>query len=296
MRLILFLLLLGTFCELSYQIGFARPAFVVPLKAGGSPNMLWKIGDVERIEFDTPWLEYTIEFWQQSLLGGGARLASKPVYQLISPETRGQELPQVINWTVTTDEFDINDSPTFFFWLKEIRDSKDKKPARQSSAYFNITETPADTSPTTNQFPSTASTATSTTSSEAYLPSSSTSNVSVNQPTATKNNEPSVTASGQRSSNQQSMDLSTGATLSIGAGVGVISLAAIACTVMLFLNRKKGGRTPGSGSGVLSIPTFPNQTQQQQYQRQQSILPPPYGMAETFTANEPPKESTPYYI
>lgn len=97
MRLVPLLLLLGTLCELSYQIGFARPSFVAPLKTGSyGANMVWGIGDVERIVFDTPWPEYKIEFWQQSLIAGRALLASKPVYQRETPIAAASPSPCVL--------------------------------------------------------------------------------------------------------------------------------------------------------------------------------------------------------
>ncbi|KAK8016299.1 hypothetical protein PG993_014488 [Apiospora rasikravindrae] len=313
MRSVLLLLLLGTLCELSYQIGFARPSFVVPVKTGSyGSNMVWRIGDVEKILFDTPWPEYKIEFWQQSLIAPGAVLAKKLIYQRETPftaaplppyvltqhillETRGQDLPQVINWTVTTEEFDANDSPVFFFWLREVNDSKGKDLISQSSAFFNITEKPVEDSPTTTQSPSSkAPTSTSSissgssSSSTESSPSSTTSGVLVPQPTAADNNQPPGAAPDQHPPYQQSSGLSTGATAGIGVGVGIAAIAGIACAIMLFLNRRKGEKTRGFGPGVSSMPPFPNQAPQQQ-QQQPSYYPPQYGMGETFVPNEPPK-------
>ncbi|KAK8064954.1 hypothetical protein PG994_007592 [Apiospora phragmitis] len=318
MRLVPLLLLLGTLCELSYQIGFARPSFVVPVKTGSyGSNMVWNIGDVETILFNTPWPEYKIEFWQQSLIAHGAVLAAKPIYQResptaaassppcvltqpVSPETLGQELPQVINWTVSTYELDANDSPVFFFWLREVSDSKDKELSSQSSAFFNITVKPVETTPTTTQSPSdkvpTSTSSSSSSSSTASLPSSATSGILVSQPTAADNNESPGTAPDQHAPYQQSSGLSTGATAGIGVGVGIAAIAGIACAIMLFLNRRKGERNPGFGSGVSSIPPFPNQAQQQQQQYQPSYYPPQYGMAQTFAPIEPPKEFTQYRL
>ncbi|KAK8122293.1 hypothetical protein PG984_010963 [Apiospora sp. TS-2023a] len=290
MRLVSLLLLLGTLCELSYQIGFARPSFVVPLKTGSyGANMVWKVGDVERIEFDTPWPEYKIEFWQQSLVAGGALLASKLVYQ----QARGEQLPQVINWTVSTGDLDASLSPVFFFWLREISDSKDKEPASQSSAYFNITERPVEASPTSTQSPSSKTPTSTSSSSISSLPSTATSDTSISQPTVTDNNRPSGAASDQNSSYQQPSGLSTGATAGIGVGVGIAAIAAIACAIMVFMNRRKGGeRDTGPGSGVSSMPPLPNQAQQQQ--QQPYYYPPQYGMVEPFAPNGPPKGFTLY--
>jgi len=86
MRSTVFWLTVAALCERSLQLGFARPFFTQFAVSPGSygTNMVWTLGDVELVEFDTPWPEYRIEFWQQSLVAG-AKLSNKPVYQREKP-------------------------------------------------------------------------------------------------------------------------------------------------------------------------------------------------------------------
>lgn len=94
MHLISLLLLLATLCEPSHQDGFTRPTYHTALKPGKYAGvMVWKVGDVEQIKFNVPWPEYKIEWWQQSLVTEGARVAEKPVYQ--------RKIPIVAAFTAT---------------------------------------------------------------------------------------------------------------------------------------------------------------------------------------------------
>ncbi|KAK8103964.1 uncharacterized protein PG998_010997 [Apiospora kogelbergensis] len=72
----------------------------------------------------------------------------------IGQETKGQDLPPSFAWTVDPGQFDINDSPVFF-WMKEVSDVKDKKLGSQTSAFFNITDKLVEASSTTIQAPTT---------------------------------------------------------------------------------------------------------------------------------------------
>ncbi|KAK7983925.1 hypothetical protein PG989_011327 [Apiospora arundinis] len=301
MHLISLLLLLATLCEPSHQDGFTRPTYHTALKPGKYAGvMVWKVGDVEQIKFNVPWPEYKIEWWQQSLVTEGARVAEKPVYQ----QAKGQDMPQSFDWTVDPGEFNINDSPVFFLWLKEISDMKDKKLGSLTSAFFNITDKAVETSSTTTQ---PFSTKTSTSSiSDASTATSSSSKVSPPSSTTSASKPPGAAdaASDQSSSNQQSSDqkpsqqqsgggLSTGAAAGIGVGVGIAALALVACAIMLFMNRRKGERIPESGSlSESAMPQFANQATQQQ--QQPSYYPHQYEMAESFPPCEPPKELPQY--
>lgn len=279
MRLIFLLVLFGRLLGHSYAFGFARPAWVVPQRSGSyGGNMVWNVGDVQTVDFDCPWPEYKIELWQQSLVVAGAVVAKKPVYQrkslrqrpchccctdqIVGPETLGQVLPQQFNWTVNKYQFDLQDSPVFFFWLKEVSDAKN--PAAQTSAFFNMTERPEEAS-TSTSLPS-STTSVSTTS----IPS----NVAIAEPTAADEKAPAATQ-GQQSAEQTPGGLSTGATAGIAAAVGVAAIAATSCVIFLFLRRKKRPK---------------QQRWPEQQQPPSSYYPSQYGTANGTYLYDPPKQ------
>ncbi|KAI1739224.1 hypothetical protein F4680DRAFT_423189 [Xylaria scruposa] len=90
----------------------------------------WSLGSTQIVAFSTIWDEYKLEFWQQDL-ASGAKKSSKFSYT----QTAGQNTPQSFQWTVQTYEFQLSNSPVFFFWLR----NSDNSSLQQSSAYFNIT-------------------------------------------------------------------------------------------------------------------------------------------------------------
>lgn len=133
-------------------------------------------------------------------------------------------LPQQFNWTVTKNDFDLDDSSVFFFWLKEVSDAKN--PAAQTSAFFNMTEKSVEASPT-HMLPS----------STASISTSRPSNVATAKPTTADEEAPASTR--QQSPEQASAGLSTGATAGIAAAVGVTAIAVTSCVIFLFLKRRK---------------------------------------------------------
>lgn len=86
MRLAVLWITVAALCEQSLQLGFARPFYTQFAVGPGiyGTNQVWTLGDVQEVVFDTPWPEYRIEFWQNSLVAG-ARLSEKPAYQRENP-------------------------------------------------------------------------------------------------------------------------------------------------------------------------------------------------------------------
>ncbi|KAK6829551.1 hypothetical protein PG987_010135 [Apiospora arundinis] len=226
MRLAVLWITVAALCEQSLQLGFARPFYTQFAVGPGiyGTNQVWTLGDVQEVVFDTPWPEYRIEFWQNSLVAG-ARLSEKPAYQ----QTQGQKLPQKFNWTVATNELRLSDSPVFFFWLVEVNKSSNA-PAKQTSAFFNITEKIGVPHPT----PSIGIAPTSTTTSPPRGTATTTA-----QPTS--DDAAQSGTSPTQPATQKTEGLSTGAMAGIGVGVGIAAVSGVVCAVILCLNwrRKK---------------------------------------------------------
>ncbi|CAG8905371.1 unnamed protein product [Penicillium egyptiacum] len=93
---------------------------------GKSP--VWRLGDQKVVAWKTDLPVFNVSIWQQSPLGGSAYSRGN-VYAQIN------EKDPVSNftWTVQLYGFDLDYSPTFFFWVNP------SGPSGFPSAYFNIT-------------------------------------------------------------------------------------------------------------------------------------------------------------
>ncbi|KAF9245489.1 hypothetical protein DTO006G1_2244 [Penicillium roqueforti] len=144
---------------------------------GKSP--VWTLGDQKVVAWKTDLPVFNVSIWQQSLLGGGAYTRGNVYAQV-------HEKDHVSNftWTVQLYGFDLDYSPTFFFWINP-------GPGGFPSAYFNITER-SSTAKTTPSIPVNSTLASS-------FPSSDTTVSPTDQPPA----------------------LTTTAKLALGLGVGI---------------------------------------------------------------------------
>ncbi|KAI1172633.1 hypothetical protein F4777DRAFT_493890 [Nemania sp. FL0916] len=222
---------------------FVSPGYQ-PSKGRGryDPDSQWPLGSTQVVAYSVPWSNYRLEFWQQQLPAGGAKLSSQFKYN----QSPGQDLPQSFRWTVQTYEFQLSDSPIFFFWLF----NNDNSTQKQSSAYFNITiDGTTSAVPTSSSEPTppaavsklssafTASTVTSTTLSNAYTPSMTTPNTLT----------PTLTGAPHDSDG-----LSTGAAVGIGAGT---SLGILVFGILGFIGLKRWKPRAGQQqNSILSDP------------------------------------------
>ncbi|KAI1202481.1 hypothetical protein F5X97DRAFT_319167 [Nemania serpens] len=205
--------------QIRAQNHFLSPTYNSTDQAGryaGNPQ--WPLGSSQLVVFQTTWDDYRIEFWQQKLQGGGARLSSNLVYK-----NRGENLPQSFRWTVQTYELQLSDSPIFFFWLHDNKSS-----AQQTSAYFNITIETSSADPTASPTDSRSSITSTPTAS--LIPSTSASLTGVPSP-GSSSSRGIATIKG----------LSTGAAAGIGVAValGVIILAVVAGFVCFRRRRQR---------------------------------------------------------
>ncbi|KAI3328202.1 hypothetical protein F4824DRAFT_484375 [Ustulina deusta] len=204
------------------NIGFISPAFQATTDTGPfAGDSRWPLGSTQIVAFTTPWEEYRLELWQQSPAGGSASVSSQFVYN----QTDGNQLPQSFLWTVQTYEFQLANSPVFFFWLFNNADST----LQQSSAYFNITI--GDTS-SPSASPSSQSTPSPTSMSSSVMMRT-TSNVIFSASTSsTPTSSPSSTA-------EVSKGLSTGAMAGIGVGASIGGILVLGAAGAVFLKRRR---------------------------------------------------------
>ncbi|KAI0521372.1 hypothetical protein F5B22DRAFT_596645 [Xylaria bambusicola] len=190
---------------------FVSPIFQDTAKVGPyARNGHWPLGSTQVVAFATPWKEYRLELWQQSLAGGSARRSSQFTYK---QKANGTILPQSFQWTVQTYELQLSSSPIFFFWL--FHGTSD---AQQSSAYFNITVNASPDSETVSRVTPTTSTETSN-----VVSSIST----IVAPTSIP-----------LSSDNVSNGLSTGAKAGIGVGASLGGILVLIVAGVVFMKRK----------------------------------------------------------
>ncbi|KAI0534954.1 hypothetical protein GGR58DRAFT_480961 [Xylaria digitata] len=205
------------------QIGFISPAFQDTTNTGQyAGNSQWPLGSTQVVAFWTPWEEFRLEFWQQDL-AGGARLSSQFSYN----QTADEHLPQSFQWTVQTYEFQLSNSPIFFFWLFNNANSS----IQQSSAYFNIT------------IGDTSSTSASPTSRLTPLPTSMPSSILTTSTTIPNTLSSASTSSTPISSSSGTTDvsegLSAGAKAGIGVGASLGGILVLGITGFVCLKRKR---------------------------------------------------------
>ncbi|GAW11048.1 hypothetical protein ANO14919_003870 [Xylariales sp. No.14919] len=218
-------LLLSTLLAVEADNQFISPKFLSTAEAPGrwGHNPQWELGSSELVAFQTSWGEYRIELWQQKLGANAAKLSSSLVY---NQPNDGKILAQSFYWTVQTYELLLSDSPIFFFWL---RDNKNSSAAR-TSAYFNITirdDSISSSNPTTSIAPTRST-------------SLSTSAVSEASAASAASTETSSSISSPSEHMITNNELSTGAKAGIGVGVGTgVLLVAITASFACFWRRKK---------------------------------------------------------
>ncbi|KAI0970118.1 hypothetical protein F4678DRAFT_480799 [Xylaria arbuscula] len=211
--------LLLSLCPITYTqglgVGFISPVYQDTTQTGQyAADNRWPLGSTQVVAFSTPWEEYRVELWQQSLAGGSARRSSQFSYI----QTAGQQIPQSFQWTVQTYELQLSNSPS--------------SDTQQTSAYFNITieeNSPSSTSSSTTL----ASLPTSTRSGvlTASPPTTTTINSSASTPST-----PTPTFTGTEDA---STGISTGAKAGIGVGASLGGLLVLGIAGLLYLKKKR---------------------------------------------------------
>ncbi|KAI1099767.1 hypothetical protein F4804DRAFT_349115 [Jackrogersella minutella] len=179
-------------------------------------RVMWRIGEVQTIEFKTTFTEFSIALWQEVPEGGSANLG--PVVF----ETTNNAAAK-FDWIVQQYDFNLTNSNVFFFWMFEGASSLqgNQSSPRMSSPYFNVTdERPASNSSTaiptaTSNIPTTGI---------------------ISHPTNTF--EP-VQNSQQCSDREGSTGISVGAKAGIGISVTIAGLIAILCTCAYMRHAKR---------------------------------------------------------
>ncbi|KAK5994548.1 hypothetical protein PT974_05026 [Cladobotryum mycophilum] len=187
---------------------------------------VFRLGEIQTIQYKTSFTNYTIALWQQSLTEGAATIGPI-VYQTTNGPDNG------FAWVVQNYDLSLRSSNVFFFWLFEGGPSmQGNQSAHQIvSSFFNITNAPPPPTTTTSSI-STSSTA-------LYLPATSTTALS----TASITTSITTSATAATSAAEHALaagGLSTGATAGIGVGVGlgVVGLASIAGAIFLVKRRR----------------------------------------------------------
>ncbi|KAI1288912.1 hypothetical protein F5Y03DRAFT_378957 [Xylaria venustula] len=227
------LVLLFSLCPTTYTqglgVGFISPIFQDTSEPGPyAGDYRWPLGSTQVVAFSTPWEEYRVEFWQQSLAGGSARRSSQFSYI----QTAGQQIPQSFQWTVQTYELQLSNSPVFFFWLFN---TTDLSKTQQASAYFNITID--EDTPSSKTFSTTLTS----------LPTSMLSGVLTASPTTPTNSSASTSSTPTPTfsdTEDASTGISTGAKAGIGLGASLGGLLVLVIAGLLYLkkNRLRGQR------------------------------------------------------
>ncbi|KAJ5210407.1 hypothetical protein N7472_000546 [Penicillium cf. griseofulvum] len=170
---------------------------------GKSP--VWTLGDQKVIEWKTDLPVFNVSIWQESPSGGGAYNGGN-VFAQINEEDHVSNF----TWTVQLYGFDLDYSPTFFFWINP------DGPRGFPSAYFNITRK--------------SSTDTTETTTSTLAPSSS--------PTAGPNDQPT------------GLSATAKIALGVGIGIGIPILAAVGVLVWLRARQLKATQLAAAGVPV----------------------------------------------
>ncbi|TGJ83552.1 hypothetical protein E0Z10_g5207 [Xylaria hypoxylon] len=125
----LLILLLAALVRVEADNQFISPRNHTAEAPGYAANTHWPLGSSQLIAFQTNWVDYSIELWQQQL-NPGPKKSSNLVYV----KSRDKDLPQSFYWTIQTYELLLSDSRVFFFRLQDNNSS-----AGQASPFFNIT-------------------------------------------------------------------------------------------------------------------------------------------------------------
>ncbi|KAL6862560.1 hypothetical protein ACO1O0_002795 [Amphichorda felina] len=228
-------------------------AAAVPVLSGFFTNParyrreLWQIGEIETIEYETDYEEYTIALWQQSLSQDAANMG--PI--IFQTSKKGSEK---FDWTVQVYDLELEDSNVFFLWMfkGDAKMQGNQSAPQVSSSFFNITSKPEPSSTTLAEPEPTTSVSTL----ESSGPTETATTVSHTSAAPPKSTT-SVVPDTQDKTASTSPDLTVGAKAGIGVGVGVGGLACIACVSLLWRYlRKKTQRQSVPGLGWKQPPHY----------------------------------------
>ncbi|RYP40878.1 hypothetical protein DL767_001359 [Monosporascus sp. MG133] len=229
---------------------------------------IWRVGEVQKIQYRTDFQEYTVALWQE--IGGGANLGP------ILFQTRSGDVRE-FDFVVQTFDLVLSNSDRFFLWMFEGGTSQQNNLSAQhmSSSYFRITDEPE---PESSSSSSAAPTSTSATSS-VTVPAS----VSTTTSASTSTETPDVTANAPTApADPQAGVISIGVAVGIGVAIGVVGLAALAGIVYWLWRRRRQDRlSPNYGNAMPGLEVA------QSHAVQKEPEPPHYEL--------PPHHSVPYY-
>ncbi|KAF2668132.1 hypothetical protein BT63DRAFT_414166 [Microthyrium microscopicum] len=196
----------------------------------------WVLGSSQTLSWNTTLSNYNVTLWQ-NIVGKGSGRADKPVFVITNAAG-----PQIRQWTVDIQDFSLDDSPVFLFWLNYT--GSESGPNGLVSSYFNITRDAASSSTTSSRTSSATSVAgpSSSSSSNSSLPSS---------PNANTNDG----------------GLSSGAKVGLGVGLGIGMPLLIALGVLIgLLLRKNHKATPTTAASSAFAPYDYQSTAEKLYQ------------------------------
>ncbi|KAK4034209.1 hypothetical protein C8A01DRAFT_39340 [Parachaetomium inaequale] len=213
--------------------------FLTPL----TERQVFRVGEVQKIQYRTKLTEYTIAIWQQALAGGAANLGPVVVRATNGPEKE-------FDWLVQLSGFDLDVSNVFFFWLKEggLENVGSTQVQSMASAYFNVTDEPLPSTSSSTAFSSTITSSSSSSSTSSSSSSSTSSTLSTASPTAAANpltattNQGETTASNTSSESSEGGGLPVAAQAGIAVGAAIVGLTAIVCGILWFRYLRKQQR------------------------------------------------------
>ncbi|RYP05664.1 hypothetical protein DL764_003673 [Monosporascus ibericus] len=199
---------------------------------------VWRVGEVQKIQYRTAFEEYTIALWQE--IGGGANPGP------ILFQTRFGNVRE-FDFVVQAFDLVLSNSDKFFLWMFEGGASQQNNLSahHMSSSYFRITDEPE---PESSSSSSAAPTSTSTTSSVTVPASLST---STSASISTETPDESANASTAPADPQAGV-ISTGVAVGIGVAVGAVGLAALAGIVYWLRRRRRQDRLPPNYGKAMS--------------------------------------------
>ncbi|KAF2205539.1 hypothetical protein GQ43DRAFT_468026 [Delitschia confertaspora ATCC 74209] len=190
-------------------------------------NAYWIIGETQRVRWVTTLDEYTVALWQER---PGTNYAAAPGPDIYRKQKTDSELGG-FDWVVQTYNFDINDSPIFYFWIVSPDLEQFDWP---SSHYFNISKVVASSRSTS------ISTSTSTSSSSSPPSNLTPTPTQTPSSTAPAPTPPAPTIASNPPKSNNSLALGVG----LGLGIPFVLLLGILAGMKLVKSRQSNSALP----------------------------------------------------